>query len=236
MSIDIKKSFLDLILPIKCLGCKKEGIPICQECLAKLKYIPPKCFVCKKWTTAQKRTLAGRTCSSCRPHTPIHSFFSPLSYQDELVCAAIHSLKYNRNTLLAQVFGKLIVQYLKQHQIKFSKNSIFIPVPLHRRREKYRGFNQSYLIAKEISKYIAIPCTKNLVEKVSPTPPQVELDREHRLSNLHNAFVVKYPQKITNQHIILIDDVTTTGATLNEIGLLLKDAGAKYVSALTVAH
>lgn len=198
--------------------------------------VPPKCFGCGKLSPGTKRIPQGRTCISCRAHTSIYAFISPFLYRQKSVRELIHNLKYLRVYGIGQILAKLLIDYLNHFEIRFPKNSILIPMPLHARRERTRGFNQSRLIAESLSKSSDIRICNNVLIRTTNTKPQIEFRAEERHSNVSDAFSVLDPEKIKNRTIILLDDVKTTGSTLEEAAWVLKDAGAKKIWAITIAH
>jgi ComF family protein len=111
-----------------------------------------------------------------------------------------------------------------------------IPVPLHVGRLKHRGFNQSLLLAHRISERFRIPLLFDQLVRTRPTRPQVELSGEERTKNVSGAFAVRNPQTQNDKRIVLVDDVFTTGATMNECASVLKTAGASHVFAVTLAR
>jgi ComF family protein len=111
-----------------------------------------------------------------------------------------------------------------------------MPVPLHRKRLRQRGFNQALLLAHRMSEQYGIPLVFDNLERVRPTRPQVELSGEERVKNVTGAFALRFPKKVEDKHILVIDDVFTTGATMNECAGVLKSAGAEQVTACTLAR
>jgi len=117
-----------------------------------------------------------------------------------------------------------------------SSFDLLMPVPLHGRRLRERGFNQSLLLATEISHKTGIPCEKRLLQKIKPTVPQIHLSGEEREKEIKGAFRVVHDDRIQKKVILLIDDVFTTGATVNECSKILLASGAHRVDVLTLAH
>jgi len=212
--IHIFKGFLGLLFPQKCLGCGARNVLLCEKCLISFPESP----------LAETRT------------SPI---FAATSYQDQTVKKAIWLLKYHGIKSLAEPFSELmfkrIVVALPESMRDLDK-TLIIPIPLSKKRHRERGFNQSELIGRFLSDKMSIRTVNNVLYKTKETISQVEIkDREKRLKNLEGAFEVKNAEIIKNKNIILIDDITTTGATLNEAKRILKAAGAKKVIGLVVA-
>ncbi|MBI2121791.1 MAG: ComF family protein [Candidatus Sungbacteria bacterium] len=231
-----KNEILDLLFPPICAGCGKEGEFFCNLCKKTLIQVPPKCFACGKLSPGTKRIPQGRTCTSCRAHTPIYAFISPFLYRQEPVRELIHNLKYLRVYGISRVLAKLLINYLSRFKIRFPKNSILVPLPLHSRRERTRGFNQSRLIAESLAESSDIQIYNNVLIRTENTRPQIELRAEERRANIIGAFAAIFPEKIRDKTVILLDDVKTTGSTLEEAAHVLKSAGAKKIWAITIAH
>lgn len=232
----VKKFVLDLILPEFCSGCQKEGGILCESCLKKLRqtFIYPKCFYCGARSPAGKRAPAGRTCLSCQKNTCIYAFFSSFPYSNPIVKILIQKLKYKRAFRIAAIFGEELSEYFLKMSPKIPANSLIIPIPLHKNKYRERGFNQSELIAEFLSKKIKITNLAAL-KKIKSTPDQTELSGAERKKNIKGVFLVIRPEQIKGKNIMLVDDVKTTGSTLEEAAKVLKKAGAKRIWALTIA-
>lgn len=229
--LKLKNAILNLLFPIFCLGCRKEGAWLCAGCRNSLKYYPPTCFFCHKLSWPM-----GRTCKPCRHHTKIYAFISPFSYGDTIAKELIHSLKYNLIRGLAETLADLLENYLQRYKICLPKDALLIPIPLHPNRQRERGFNQAELVAKYLSNRLGLELAENVLKKNKSTKPQIELRAGERRKNLTGVFAVTSPDLIKNKTIILLDDVKTTGTTLEETAFVLKSAGAKMVWAITVAN
>lgn len=226
------KSFLfDLLFPLYCFGCGKEGAVVCDACLPVLRVVPPQCFVCGKLAPSP----VGRTCLSCRKKSPLDSFFSPFLYQQEIVRVMIHAFKYEGMKSLAPFFADSLFSYLQKYGA-FPKDALLIPVPMWPKRRRARGFNQSELIASYLGKLTGNTVHMGILKKIKDTVPQASLAAEERRRNLKGTFEVAAGGKIKRKMIMLIDDVKTTGATLEEAARVLKKAGAKTIGAVTIAH
>jgi len=218
--IHIFKEFLAFIFPSKCIGCGRKNIIFCDTCLASLPDIlsPENAWI-----------------------------FSATSYQNDLARKAIKLLKYQSVKILAKPLAELIYarlpNFLKETRFpsgnrvsKFQSDCLIIPIPLSKKRFRQRGYNQSELIAKILSDKMSVKMVTDVLYKIKETVSQVEIkDREKRLKNLEAAFAIKNPEIVQGRNIILVDDITTTGATLNEARRALKQAGAKKVIGLVVA-
>lgn len=239
----IKNTVLDLLFPLACLGCQKEGTLLCVPCREKLRWIPPSCIICRKFAPLRRRVTAGRTCRPCRKKSKIFAFVSPFSYDDVLVRELIHNLKYNRIRAISLLFAEFLEECLQKYSIPLPKNFLLIPIPLHRSRERVRGFNQAGLVAEELGRRLVksrpdlnIGLGGDLLRRIKNTKPQTELSGKERLENVGDAFGAADPVLIKDRTIILLDDVKTTGATLEEAARTLKKAGVRRVWAITIAH
>lgn len=232
----IKSFALDLLFPVSCAGCGNEGTVLCDPCTAKIAMYAPACFVCKKLVPAHNGVPAGRTCQSCRKKIRVYASFSPYSYDDPAIKTLIHDLKYRRMRANAQILGALLSRAIAYQGLLLSRDFIIIPIPLHPSRKRTRGFNQAGLIAEALGGKLGIDVRADILRKIKNTRPQMELPREERLENVSGAYAVSDSNSIINRTIILLDDVKTTGATLESAARALRSAGAKKIWALTVAR
>jgi ComF family protein len=160
--------------------------------------------------------------------------FSVADYGDGTVKKAIWMLKYRGAKNLAEPLAELIYQRVS---VPKDDSWVIIPIPLSKNRLKERGYNQTELLAEFFSQKIKIPICADALVKIKDTPAQVSIkNRKERLKNLEGAFAIKNPEKVSGKNIILIDDVSTTGATIREAKKTLKNGGAKKVIAIVVAR
>jgi competence protein ComFC len=230
---NIKKlgqGFLDLVFPISCLICGKDGLYLCENCKSKLpKLETQQCLVC------QKPVPFGKTHPECVSRNSVDGIISALPYKNKAVHEIIRILKYNFVSDLAKPLAELTHDEIKNQNLNdyFSQFTI-IPVPLHKRRLNWRGFNQSELLAKELQNKLNSKLDLTLVQRIKYTTPQIDLNLEQRKTNITNAFESK--TEIAGQKFLIVDDVVTTGATINEIAKLLKKLGATEVWGITAAR
>lgn len=223
---------LDLLFPIECVGCQKEDIWLCEECLKKinlnLKNFCPFCG---------KPARMGCICQQCLLRSPFKNIFIASFYEEKILRQAIHIFKYKYIRDLAKPLGKIIINFLYQSKcnLLFNDSYFLIPVSLHRKRLFDRGFNQSELLAKIISQEFKIPIINNVLERKRDTKSQTKLKEKERRKNIKNAFVCIQPEIIKNKNIILFDDILTTGSTIREAARALKKAGAKEIIGLILA-
>lgn len=234
----VKKFLLDLFFPQFCLACGREGSLVCQDCLALIEVFEYQyCPFCSK----AKRLLI--TAGKCQAHQKmkLDGLFAATNYQDFLVKKLINSFKYQPflRTLKTPLAFLIISHFLISEQeiiLKERGNSLLVPIPLLPAKKRWRGFNQAEEIAKVLSDYFKIPASFNLLIKIKKTQPQVELPRAEREKNIKGAFKLREPQKVQGKKIFLVDDVFTTGATMEECAKVLKKAGAKEVWGIVIAR
>jgi competence protein ComFC len=218
---------LDLLFPVYCTNCQKEGLSLCEECQKSIVEIKSSaCYLC------QHLSSEG-ICPKCRKKTNISQAVFYGYYHDPVLKNAIHALKYNGLKVVAPALSELLSSKIKPH-LKPSENYLLVPVPLHRSKKANRGFNQSELLCQNLSKTLEMPY-QNLLKRQKNTKPQIELKYRERQTNIKKSFaVLKKPPE--NTTIILIDDVVTSGATIRECALVLKEAGANNIWVAALAH
>ncbi|MCL2383885.1 MAG: ComF family protein [Oscillospiraceae bacterium] len=158
---------------------------------------------------------------------------SVFKYED-IIRKKIIEYKFGGKSYLYKTFAKSILNNKKIYSI-FEKYDIIIPVPVHKKRRAGRGYDQSELVAKEIAKVISITLESNVLIKAKNTDVQSLLTRKQRKENIKDAFEVRYKERIQGKKIVLLDDVYTTGATINECKKILKESGAIQVLVITIA-
>ncbi len=243
----IHKFILDTLFPISCLNCRKEGSWLCPECLEKIKLLPFQvCPLCEKIATEK-----GRVCSRCRGKTsaekgllPIDGLLTAVKYSESNISHLVHLYKYSLIFDLSVPLGKLLVKSFIRNNLPLP--DFIIPVPLHARRLRWRGFNQAELLSWHISQNItpafSIPVLSDLLIRKKYTLPQMKIKNYgERQKNIRGAFRIslKDPaivKDIKGKRILLIDDIATTGATLLECGNLLKKNGVKEIFGAVIAR
>ena len=153
---------------------------------------------------------------------------------DNLIRKLIIDYKFNEKPYLYRSFLEFLNNYQKEY-IQFKIYDIIIPVPISKKRKRERGYNQSLLIAREISSKEKIKLGDNVMSKVKNNNTQSKLNKEERAQNVKNVYKITNNKEIIDKNILLIDDIYTTGATLNECSKMLKQAGAKMIDVLTIA-
>lgn len=152
---------------------------------------------------------------------------------DGIVKDAIHEFKFNGKKKLSEKLGQLLTDYLTGREIPTEEIDLIVPIPLSKKREKGRGYNQSMLLAEVVSKEFGLKLDVASLKKAKDVKPQFELSRNERFVNIKGAFIAS---GLPDLNILLIDDIYTTGATVCEASLAVKNAGAKYVYVITLAR
>jgi len=231
----INKFILDILFPIHCIACKKEGAWICEICLAKIKVQDEHlCPICEKMITPD-----GRTCLACKKRTSLDGLLVSSSYLQFPIASAVHLFKYRFISDFHLPLGELLIRVMRQAEIPLP--DIIMPVPLHKRRLRWRGFNQSALLANHLAKNllpaVVLTIDENILIRNRYTTPQMQIKNyTNRLENINGAFSVSHHTDIKNKTILIVDDIATTGSTIFECAKILKDAGAKEVFAIVLAR
>lgn len=215
-----KNFLLNLLFPKFCFNCQREGVYLCEDCKAILDI------------NNHHQVFSGKN---------LNDLYWAIDYKKPLIKKLIHNFKYEPFAKeLSKPLSSLIInhfQLIEKPSPFFGRGSEFflIPVPLYEKRLRWRGFNQAQELAKQLSLFWNIPLLNNLI-KIKKTFLQSQLAKQERLGNVRNAFLVKNQEKIKNKKILLIDDVFTTGATMEECAWILKKAGAQQVIGLVIAR
>lgn len=233
------QKIINIILPPRCIKCGNvlsDNNGLCTVCFNSLTFISePYCQKCGHPFIEIKKgeKMLCANCIKKTNKTPFRYNRSSLVYNEESK-KMILALKFMDKTENAPILASWM--FLSGKDIWNDGVDIIIPVPLHYTRLLKRKYNQSALLAKEISKLSNIPVDYTSLIKYRKTRPQVEFSGQERIKNVKNAFSIKNPEKIKGKRIVLIDDVQTTGSTLRECAKVLKKAGAKSVDTLTTAR
>jgi len=234
---NIAANFINLVYPLHCASCSKPLDPenasgVCEFCLTQIKPNPePQCGIC-----GRAIDTGLELCDDCRISKPCFSKADSAFLYEGVIKELVHKFKYNGKISLARTLSGLIGDFLKSDDELMAGIDNIAFVPLENGRLRKRGFNQSRMLALAISKRYGIPLS-DCLEKKKHTRHQNELSRDERLVNLNGAFGVKdNATGLTGKYVLLLDDVMTTGATLNECAKALLTAGAKEVRCLTLAR
>lgn len=231
---------LDFLLPASCAYCRSpldaSGPPrFCINCWSDFAPVRgPVCPTCGRPFGSPEALSASPTheCLSCRTDPPRFDQALAAGLFEGPLREAIHVYKYRP----VRSLGRPLSDWMAAHVNMTVPLDMVMPVPLHRRRLRSRGFNQALLLAHGVSERFGVPlCYDNLV-RTRPTRPQVELSGRERAENVRGAFALLRPVEVADRKVLLIDDVLTTGATMNECAGVLKYAGAASVTVLTLAR
>lgn len=219
--MSIVESLITVISPSCCIICNKQGSVLCRECInAEVAERKPACFWCNKLQPT------GHTCSVCISKTSLNGAIIPFRL-DGYIKELIYRLKYNGDRQAGRYFATILAQSLPNG--RFDCITYVASTGSSQRR---RGYNQAQVIAKELSRITKIPLRNTLLRKTHVD--QIGLGRKQRLNSVIDNFILA-SHDVANQRILLVDDVMTTGATLNECARMLKQGRAKSVWALVVA-
>jgi len=229
------EKFMKILFPEydKCIVCSKELnedklFATCDECLETLPFIEGNtCIKCGM-------QLHGdyMVCLSCKENPKyFEKHFSVLSYTG-IMPILVQDFKFNKKKYLGKPFSNMLVEKFKDAELDID---LILPVPLHENRLKERGFNQAELLLTEFES-LNIPIIKDNLIRTKYNPQQAILSRAERINNLSGSFSITNKKEIKNKNILLVDDIYTTGSTLNEISKTLIEAGANKVFCLTLCH
>jgi len=172
------------------------------------------------------------------PNAPkISAIYAAAEYHDKIISELVIRLKFRGVAGISDVLAGLLTRHIELARFVKKDGQIIIPIPLHKKRLRKRTYNQAELVAKKIAQYLGLPMRVDVLKRIKNTSPQTEIsDRRARRENIKNAFACARPEAVKGKTIILVDDVATTGATLNECGRALRQSGARSVIAFVVAH
>jgi ComF family protein len=217
----------EIAFPARCVQCGREGSLACDACLATATRLTgPACLRCAL------PLAAGRTCQSCFASPPAVDRMIAAYAFDGVVREAVHAFKYDDTRSLAPLLGDLLAGASGAARLV---HDIVVPVPLHPSRLRSRGYNQSELLAREVARRLGSPCRPDLLRRTMNTPPQARsVDERERAARVAKAFLAS--PAVRGQRILLVDDVATTGSTLNACAASLKRSGAEWVGSLVLAR
>lgn len=222
--MSILERIVSVYAPHACVGCGYEGSLLCERCLQDLTVTGACCYRCRS------ASRLGRTCASCRADSLLISVNCATSYAG-VAKELVWSLKFNRAQAAADVMGSYMAQCFGSAT---PEDALIVPVPTAMKRVRRRGYDQAVLIARSYAKHTGRQYAPLLMRQ--GTQEQKGAGREQRLQQLHNAFILKSPRTVVGRRIILIDDVITTGATLDEAAATLKTGAAAAIAALAFAR
>ena len=244
-------SLASVLFPAPCLICGQtlanaSRIPICGPCLDEFERIAdPHCSCCGRPLVAPPSPGSGADpaemrgtelrCRLCRAKFYAFDGARSFAIYNRALSEAILLLKYEQVTSLADWFGARLAQIAIDAGPGWSAD-VIIPIPLHRDRRRERGYNQAELIARSVARHRKLPLDSRLLVRTKPRPPQLVLSRAEHWKSVRGAYDTREGMKIDNMRVLLVDDVLTTGATLDACSRALKKAGAAKVLGLTVGR
>ena len=229
---------LEIIFPTQCVGCGKQGILLCEKCFKSIELLNlQKCPNCEKSITE-----SGKVCLECRKTDyPIKNLLLATDYKDPLISKLIHLFKYKFISDIHSSLGELLLQSFLKHKIEIPE--VIIPIPLHPFRLRWRGFNQSELLAQYLGKNLTpgveISVLEKAIERTRYSPPQMKIKKySERKKNVAGIFKANqiFKKEISGKKILLVDDICTTGSTLVECAKALQDFNPRSISAIVIAR
>jgi ComF family protein len=216
------------LFPARCLGCGRRGDPFCPTCWADLARLrPPYCPRCSR----PERT--GTRCRDCQRAGPALAAVRAACAYTGPVALAVRRLKYSRERYLAAPLAALLEECLAARPLAIDA---LVPVPLDPTRSRDRGYNQAALLAAPVAAALNVPLAPDWLQRSRPTRPQVGLNARERRANVRGAFTCPEPAAVGDRRLLVVDDVMTTGATLEACADALMAAGAAGVWGLVVAR
>ncbi|MBW1784217.1 MAG: ComF family protein [Deltaproteobacteria bacterium] len=243
--MNLLKQLADILYPPRCAVCsaflwkgplvKETGSPwFCAACIADFRSIAsPVCPVCGQPFPSEVKE--DHLCEDCLRKSPFYeAAWAPYRYEGAIL-EAIHRLKYGSKGFLADAIGPLLARFTGE-RFDMSGSVLIMPVPLHPRRIRERGFNQSLLLARHVARRLQLDLDFLSLRRVRYTLPQTRLAKKERQQNVRGAFQLKNLGSVRGKTILLVDDVVTTGNTLNECARILKKGGAVKVFGVSLAR
>lgn len=235
--VSLPQRLLDLLFPPRCVHCQRTGAPLCAACASTMREpAAPRCIRCDR----SLAPLAGPHCPLCaallrEADCPaIERIIVACDYQGA-ASSAIRALKFRGQRRLAQPLALALADATRRAALTID---IIIPMPLHAARRRERGYNQATLLARTLASVLSAPMRDDLLARVRATQPQTRLNRRERQANVAGAFALTAPAaaRLVDQRVALVDDVTTTGATLEAAAEALRAARPTAIYALAVAR
>jgi len=236
------EGLISLLLAADCGVCQHPLEPsnitfVCIDCWSKIKWLKdPYCSKCSRPLPSTFKSIPTFLCPECRrQNVYFNRAFIPTLYEG-VMKKVIHLLKYNKKTGIMRTLERIMRSYFSCLNSSFPCLDLVVPIPLHRKKLRERGFNQAELIAKVVAKHLQVRLTKGNLKRTKATITQTSLDREERRRNLREAFTIKNRDEFQAKNVLLVDDVYTTGTTIKEAAKVLKEARVKDVYVFALAR
>ncbi|MBM4270617.1 MAG: ComF family protein [Deltaproteobacteria bacterium] len=229
----------DLVFPPRCLSCDvivdyQNTFPFCGSCSNEIHFITAP--LCSRCGIPFPGSAGGNhLCGDCITSPPPYSVARSLGRYETILLETIHRFKYHGKIATGKILGKMMAEF-DYPELSIADYSLIMPVPLHPKRLRERGFNQSLILSREIIKKFPVMLDFMTLSRHIYTDPQINLGKVERESNVRGVFRVRDARKIQGQKIILIDDVYTSGSTVKECARVLRNCNAAEVAVLTIAR
>lgn len=226
---------LDILFPVRCINCHEYGNYLCKRCLGQI--VVNKNFQC---IGCKRLVSLGQTCILCRKSNSVDRLLIVTDYKNPVVEKILKFFKYQFiEELKIPIFfvTKKYFKWLGHKKIDiFKNNPILVPIPLSRRRLNWRGFNQAEIVTRNLAGYFNMQARTDILVRIRNSIPQADINsKEERVKNAQKLFLCN-SDNVSGREAILIDDICTTGATLNECAKALKEKGVLRVTALVIAR
>lgn len=216
------EELLNIVVPHECLRCKLEGSLLCEPCAGMLAAVPPRCYRCGRWESE------FRTCKRCRGDSPLYCVWSATLYSDAVAKELVRVLKFDRAKGASAAMARSLATF-----INVTDGMCITHAPTANTRVRERGYDQAALIARELARRTGVPYLP-LLARIGDQR-QLGQRRDNRKKQIEGAFRALSPESLKNRHVVLVDDVLTTGATCEAAARVLRQAGARKVSAAVFA-
>ena len=228
---------LSLVYPDNCIICKSPHANnpffICSSCQKTIvPNLPPFCMKCSRHLKSPKK---NSWCPQCQKTQPFFDQAWAATRYTNSMKNFIHLFKYKNKTALRYLFSDIMISFVENYHININQFDYIVPIPLHPTKLRERQYNQTNLIAQELSKKFHIPLSRNNLIRQKHTKAQALLNEKERWTNTKDAFRIRHPSNFLEKSILIVDDLITTGATACEAAHTLKKAQTKYIGILTLA-
>jgi predicted amidophosphoribosyltransferase len=232
----MNNNILDLLLPNQCIVCQRiSGVNLCSKCLINIPNTANLWLNNKSNKQPAFLPSLNTTLQTNLEDNHLNSILSCTDFKNHIVRKSIHYLKYKNLPQLSQPLGSVMLRALSQN-LRIKENILLCPIPLHPNRIKFRGYNQSLLLTQYLQYQLKLPIYTELA-RIRDTPHQMQIrDKQTRIKNVTDSFEAKQEPCNNDQHIIIVDDVTTTLSTIKQAAKALSNKGFTNINALVLAH